>query len=349
MNGKKWIKVWISIIILIISIVGITNYIIDPYHIFKKENEYYKAPIQTRFLKVEYLEENKNKYNSYMMSSSRIGTTSPKVIEKYIKNSKFYNFWLGSANLDDIRIHLEYMLKQNYKIENLYLQIGLDNMYNSNYTESVHPYVVDNSIILFYLNRLFNIDIASIYKKMIAYSKRSFYQLNIKTGVLNYINRDRWISEDHINYIKNEPSFHKLLQPEYRFITKNKVRQNLSIINKLCSDNHINLIIFTTPHHKVKMDQFDTESYLDFLKVISEFNNFYNFSGYNTVTTNNYNYYENNHYLPNVANLIAAKIFNDNSISVPNDFGFYVTKKNIDRYLKKHKLEIENYRKRLKF
>ncbi len=93
------------------------------------------------------------------------------------------------------------------------------------------------------------------------------------------------------------------------------------------------------------MDGFIVDDYLRYLKEISNITDFYDFSGYNTITMNNYNYYESSHYRPLVGAIIAGRIFNDKSIKIPNDFGVFVTKDNITEHLSNLKKQIEIYDK----
>ena len=89
------------------------------------------------------------------------------------------------------------------------------------------------------------------------------------------------------------------------------------------SKEGIKLYLFTTPHNKNMMDTFILNDYHRYLKDIATITSFYDFSGYNSVTNDNTNYYETSHYRPQVGKLIAAKIFNDVNIEVPRDFGVY--------------------------
>lgn len=351
MNAKKWIKVWMIIVISIPTIIGSINYTVDPYYVFHKEDTFYRGPSNIGFIKIEYLNENKDKYNSYMIGSSRIGTTDPKDIEKYIPGSKFYNLFLAGANLNDIRIHLEYMIKEKYPINNLYVQIGIHNMSNCKFNElsksQTHPYVMNTPLIPFYLDRLFSLDYKMYIAKYEDFRGEYIYhhQCNIKNGVFNYINKDRWIKENHDDYVRNEKTFYIKNTRKEVYTERAEVEKNLRIINNICNKNNIKLILFITPHSRIMFDTYDIDSYLEFIKTISKFNTFYNFSGYNSVTTNDYNYYEDSHYLPHVGRLIAARIFKDQTIKVPNDFGVYVTKDNIDEHLKNFKEQIINYDK----
>jgi hypothetical protein len=60
----------------------------------------------------------------------------------------------------------------------------------------------------------------------------------------------------------------------------------------------------------------------------------------NSITTNNYYYHETSHYRLEVGALILARIFNDSSVKVPDNFGVLVTKGNIDQHLADLKAQV---------
>ena len=161
MNKKKLIKIFLLIYILVFAIpfiyIGMVNYIVDPFNIFHTKFLKEQFQMNERFMKIEYLEENKNKYNSYMFGSSRIGTTPPSVIDKYLESAKFYNFTVSSANLYDYLMHLKYFIKSEYPIKNLYLQIDIDNISSysrseSDYLRKLHPFVLEENLEKYYLS-----------------------------------------------------------------------------------------------------------------------------------------------------------------------------------------------------
>jgi hypothetical protein len=345
MTGEKWVRAWAVIMLfLIVPMTGMVNYLIDPYSIFK-DDKVYEGQFDSRFQKIQYLKENNSKYNSYMMSSSRIGTTSPKAIEQYIPGSSFYNFWLGAANLDDVLIHLEYFLKYNYDVKNVYLQIGIHNMNSMNYDDRAHPEVTDESLYLFYLKHLLTFSFDAIKRKVLPIKDNvNLIQMPIEVGTFSFFNRDSLIKNNHAEYIKSEKSFKENNgRRKQSFTEKVKFEMVLSKINILCSENKIKLITFITPHHKVMMDSYKVDDYLDFLRTLAKHNDFYDFSGYNSITMNDYNYYEKSHYLPKIGELISARIFNDTRIDIPHDFGRLVTRENIDDYLDVKKNKLREY------
>ena len=349
MKSTKWIKIFFGLSLFVVLFVGGVNYIVDPFNIFHTKFLKEQFQMNERFMKIEYLEENKNKYNSYMFGSSRIGTTPPNIIDKYFENAKFYNFTVSSANLYDYLMHLKYFIKSEYPIKNLYLQIDIDNISSysrseSDYLRKLHPFVLEENLEKYYLSYLTGFFPFNVKGKIALNLKMDdITEYFIETGIWTRPIKEKKIQENPEKFIKEEISFN--VQNE-RIIKNTQFENNskaLKEIVDLCLENNINLIIFTTPHNKNMMDTFIVEDYLKFLKMISIYTDFYDFTGYNTVTTENINYYESSHYRENVGRLIAAKIFNDKSVEVPEDFGVLVTKDNIDEHLENLRKQIKEY------
>jgi hypothetical protein len=349
MRAKKFIIIVFSFSVFIVGGVGVVNYVVDPFNIFHTKFLKEQFQMNERFMKIEYLEENKNKYNSYMFGSSRIGTTPPSIIDKYLENAKFYNFTISSANLYDYLIHLQYFIKNKYPIKNLYLQIDIDNMASYSRTESdylrkVHPFVLEQSLYKYYLGYLTGLFPFNIKGKIAEnINQKDLVGYYLETGIWTRPLKEKKIQENPERFIKEEISFNvqnKRTVKNTQFENNNKA---LKEIVNLCLKNNINLIVFTTPHNQNMMDTFIIEDYLKFLKMISSHTNFYDFTGYNTITTENINYYESSHYRENVGRLIAARIFNDKSVEVPKDFGVLVTKDNIDQHLENLHQQIKEY------
>jgi hypothetical protein len=338
-------------VMFIFSITASVNYTVDPFDIFHTSILKHQNQLNERFAKVEFLDKNNKKFNSYMFGSSRIGTTFPSTVEQYIPNSKFYNFTVASANLYDYLMHLKYLIKKGYPIDNLYLQLDIENMnqygkFENIYYKKLHPYVLDESLLWFYTQHLIGIFPMNIKGKInknlhFNYDNRTEYFLDI--GMWTKPGKEKHLIEDCKTYIKNEPKFHINYKRNTNYTTSSTSIKALSEIKSICMANGIKLYIFITPHNQNMMDKFVIDDYLKYIKDISKVVDFYDFSGYNSVTTNNCNYYEISHYRPHVGELIAARIFNNRSVDVPNDFGIFVNKNNIHAHLNKLKEEIASY------
>ena len=351
MNSKKWIKVSAFTTLLGFSILMLINYVIDPFNIFQSKILKHDFQVNERFVKVQYLEENHQKFNTYMIGSSRIGTTSPETIEQYLPQANIYNLTLNGATLYDYLMHIRYLIKENYPITTLYMQLDVINMsyygkLESNYLTRMHPYVEDKSLAPFYFDYLsgfFPFNIKNKIAQNIDYTFKTTYVLD--TGIWeNKIDEEK-ISNNCKEYVQNQESFHRNDRPILKYSTKKETVEALTEIVTLCKANNIKLTTFMMPHNKSMMDTFILEDYLKYMKDVANITDFYDFSGYNSVTTNNCNYYERSHYRPLVGALIAARIFDDKKLQVPKDFGRFVNKGNIEKHLKNRKEEILTYRK----
>lgn len=339
---KKFTLLTVTCVLLCYVLLAGLNYAIDPFDVFHTKFLKRQFQMNERFMKVEFLEKNNNKYNSYMLGSSRIGTTNPKDIEKYIPNSKFYNFTISSSTQYDNLIHLQYFLRKGYEVKNLYLQVDIpDNlltykMEDSDFLRKPHPYIFNESLSKYYLQYLTVLPYNNIKGKL---------QLNIQgkdDAVYDLENTGMWfrhykedaIKEDPEKFIKGEPSLNE--NKINRTIKGLKTDENVAAlkeIKNLCDKNNINLYVFIAPHNYNLMNTIQTVSYFDYLKKISDVVDFWDFSGYNSVTLDNKNYYESSHYRGIVGTLISQRIFNDTTVEVPSDFGRFVTKNNIHEHI----------------
>ena len=348
-SAKKWIKYFTIFSLLNFSLLIIVNYVVDPFNIFHTHFLKYKVQENERFVKIEYLEKNHNKFNGYLFGSSRIGTTDPKVVEQYIPNSKFYNMELSSANLYEYNLHLKYFIKKKYPINYLYLQLDLEDIQYYGQSEldvlsKPHPYTVGDSLPLYYFQYLtgfFPINIQEKIKDNLSHHQE--VEHNLTNGIWSVPNKEREISENCEEYVQNVRNFNT---KHYRVLQYGKKNQNIKAIKEivsLCKENHIKLYLFITPHNQNMMDTFYLDDCYSYLQDIAEITEYYDFSGYNSITTNNCNYYEASHYRPLVGKLIASKIFQDKKIAVPNDFGVWVTKSTIKRHIEELKKEYLKY------
>ncbi len=341
MKAKKWFfNILISATILY-GIVLAINIIIDPYGVFRSPVFYLDKGFNERYLKIEWLKENKKYVNSYIFGSSRVGSTFPDTIEQYIPESKFYNMSVIYGNIVDTNKMITYLVTNNFPVKNIYFQIDMNAMSSkipedAYYEKRHNPDVEHTSKLLFYMQHLIIFPWGKMKRKIenhFSDNKSGFYDLE-NTGVMFRLKLDKKIAEDHELYIKNELSFHRRndrvikIEPEdYALVMK-----DLKHLVRLCNENNINLILYTTPLNHQTMDKFDIDSSLTFIKDITKIHDIWYFSGYNSVTLDNHNFYEESHYLYHIPKLIAARIFDDKTVNIPADFGVLLTKKNYQKY-----------------
>ena len=93
-------------------------------------------------------------------------------------------------------------------------------------------------------------------------------------------------------------------------------------------------MIFINPIHKTSYLANNITNFNKFKKELSQFTDYYDFSGLNKITTDNLMYYETSHYRVKVGDMIINEIFNSKHKNYGcNSFGAYVTAYNIDAHL----------------
>lgn len=341
MNAERWLVVVVTVAVMTVGPVPVINYIVDPFNVFQSGWLQHAYQPNERFVKIKYLNSNYAKYDSYMFGSSRMGVNHPKVVEKYLPSTKFYNLMVSGGTQYDNLAHLEHFIKRGFVLKNIYLQIDIDvnmeyyKMDDVDYLFTLHPSVTGESTFLYYLKYLIIRPILNIKKKIAVNLKgideedESIFDF-FSTGTWFRPIKDALIADNQERYIRNEPTLND--NRIFRYIKDDYADPNirdLASIVAMCKEHGINLIVFTTPNNFNVMDKLEVNGYLRFLKKLALVTDYWDFSGYNSVTLDNRYYYEESHYRPVVGEMIAARIFHDRTVNVPVDFGYHVTRTNI--------------------
>ncbi len=342
MSYKKLVVILLCVLYGCLLTIALINIVVDPFYIFRTPFLRTQTQINDRYAKIEYLKNNRGKFNSYLMGSSRLLLTPPNMIEKYISMGKCYNLAIIGATVNEHLLHIKYFIKNGYPVKTLYIDLDIDFMFTvKTHREQdsllrLHPDVSNTSPIEFYWSYLSILPKGDIRRKL----KANFGK---KTRPAAQFGNDGAMPVE--SDVNNGPIFFEDQRVPGNYLIRNKTgKENLALLREivaLCKQHDIHLILFTTPHHKSIMDHFAEEDYISFLRDLSEVAAFWNFSGYNSITTDNKNYFDHSHYKPAVSRLIAARIFNDTTVIVPKDFGALVTQENVDSYLEKVRIIFE--------
>jgi hypothetical protein len=263
------------------------------------------------------------------------------MVEKYVPLGKGYNLATILATVNEHLLHVKYLIKNGYPVKTLYMGLDIDFCFgvkahrDEDYLLKLHPDVSNTNPIRFYWSYLTILPKGDIKRKLRA-------NFGKKRGPNSQFGEDGALTlgseaEDSRVFLDNPRDLKNIIRDKMG-------RDNLEALRELvalCREHHINLIVFTTPHHRIVMDHFLEEDYMAFLRGLSEIAPFWDFSGYNSITTDSKNYLDHSHYNPSVSRLIAARIFDDMTLTVPRDFGVWVTEKNIDSHLQELRVGFE--------
>jgi hypothetical protein len=334
MSYRKLVILIVSVLYACLGSLVLLNVVVDPYEIFRTHFFTKQFQRNDRYSKIELLKTQKRKYDSYIIGSSRMANTSPALLAKYLPGAKVYNLSTIAATPWEHLMHLKYLIQQKYSVKNVYIGLDIDfclqvKMHNEkDLLSQLHPEVLNRSLIGYYWFY------ASAFPRKDIGRQLKLNFLGGKSAIPSS-GDDGALSEE--DFEKAELFFEDPLKDKGKEI-KNEVKdgnvESVKELVALCRQREISLILFITPHSEFFMDRFIPKDYLTCLTELSYITSFWDFSGYNSVTTHRNNYWDASHYKSSVSRMIAARIFNDTGVSVPEDFGAWVTKDNISDRLK---------------
>lgn len=331
--------VWIPLLIF--------NVCIDPYGVFFNCSKHVPVEPNRRYMKMKYILKNPEKFDSFIFGSSRTNSLNP----DKIPTDSYYNMSYAVGLPKDYYHDLLLMSKSGIKIKNLI--IGIDDI-----SLIENPKVPPQDLI-FKTYPVSLIDKISFFKSYILYRPSwLFVDMVFKSNDVSdrrQIFRNGMVSKPELDStILRSPSEHispkRFFKPFSRYRISPDVTQSISEIEKIimfAKANQINLIFYINPIYQVTYLNVNLDKYFYALKKLADITSFYDFSGLNSIAINNMDYYEASHFNEKVGDLILAKIFNQDGFAVPDDFGRFVNKDNVEQQILFHKSLIADYYKSL--
>jgi hypothetical protein len=341
-NIKFNLIVLISLIILLTITISI-NIVVDPFSVFDRPQFYGFNKVkpelkrQERLTKVFYLILNKKKFDTIILGSSRVdyGFDSEYYFKKTGLNS--YNSGIKATGVGD---GLEIVKKLIHKNSNLkQVLIGVDFFAFKKPPE----YLINlkDQMISTKLN-----DFASILLSLDAVEcSINTILYNLKTPNINIYDKNglKIMKNDHNAYNEalyevgaymNDELFYK------NYVPDSKGFNDLKELKSICHKNNIELIVFVNPINVAQLQAIKTsnnwQNYKNWKKNLSYITPYYDFSGFNSVTTEPLNknmkyYIDSNHYLKNTSHLMIDAIINPQKRIFHKDFGIYINSANVEQ------------------
>lgn len=341
---KKFVMCFINLTIFIFVVVVGINYYFDFYAVFNSQKYVYYGNINDRFAKMSYILDNKDKYNSFLWGSSRVQKMNPNILE-----DRCYNMGAEAGLPEDCLRDLNILLKNDLKIKNIYL--GIDNFsYKNNYSYAITalnrtPYSEKSFYNIKYLTKVIlklpELDKIKIYMNLVDDSLGKTYL--VTSGTYNVPDRvEADINSSIDRYVYDNKFNNPTLDQSGEHI--NETINIIKNIKQICDDNNINLVVFFNPVHITSYLKDDIEISNRFKKELANITDFYDFNYINFITVNNYFWYETSHPRYFVCDWQLKVITNQYDEKIPKDFGHLVTKKNVDYYCNKYKIDKENFK-----
>ncbi len=331
-----------STVLLIAVLLGGFNILTDPFGIFGDPlMDWYSYNITNnpRAAKIAYLDKHYEEYDSYIIGCSSTSSFPVDALNEYL-DADFYNLIMYGADMLDVEQTVDYII-ENYIVENIVLNVYIDNgVYYGDepnkYTHSMHPNVDGTSKLNYYsrflfLNPEYGISKIEAYKKR-TWLSQSYNIFDTEMGAYDKRRRDIEPISDMESYYKAYPVFADYPTANYTMPYTDECMASVEKIVKTCEEHSVNLIVVTAPVFSDFMKFFNMDDVKNFYTSLAEVTGFWDFS-YTSISFEPRYFYDSTHFRNNVGYMAAAKMFGDDSLYIPADFGHYVTAENINEYM----------------
>ncbi|KAB8136759.1 polysaccharide deacetylase family protein [Gracilibacillus oryzae] len=345
MKFKKWLMAFIGGLLLIGMLLGGFNMIVDPFGVFGDKVlkwDSYNMVNNPRVAKIAYLDEHHEEYDSYIIGGSKSSSISPELLNKYYGDASFYSMMMYGGDFHDYEKTL-YHLIDNYEVKNIVLHMSLQEIGHfheeaTDFKQSLHAKVTDEPLLPFYLKYLW-LNPAYGYDKLAGFGENAidpmaYSQIIPETGVYNKVERDKEDIDNLDEFWQNNPNFELPIgKVEGQAIDQNV--ESLKRMKEYAEEHGATFTFITGATYKSELQKYNMEELKEYWVKLAEVTDFWDFSGYTSMSNDPRYYYDSMHYRNSVGEMMLGYIYDDPEVYVPEEFGHYTTKDNVEEHIEK--------------
>lgn len=305
------------------------RYIIDPVGLNNKFDLGLKKDIALAYRTQKYVELTNFKPNTLMIGGSRVQYLNTEDVKKYT-NDKVYNLGLQFSTLEEQYYFLKYSL-ENFPIKNVIIGLNLY-PFSQRLEDNKSDFDKDLLIVGFSVfNQIKHYLEVPLFKYLQHSYENQDKEADYKNGSITLHHQNRVIQNNDKELLwKITLEGYKNKYFDYLEWGENSLYYYKKMV-ELCKEYNINLKIFTTAIHSSMFKLLEETEKMDIFYLwkeeLSKITPYWDFMTQNSVSDNEDNYIDPSHLKQELGYLYFARIFDDKSVEVPEDFGIFVEKK----------------------
>lgn len=345
MKFKKWLGAFIGGIVLAGLLLGGFNYVVDPFGVFGDKVlkwHSYNMVNNPRVAKIGYLDQYHDQYDSYIIGGSKSSSISPELLNQYYDDASFYSMMMYGGDFHDYEQTLYYLI-DNYEVKNIVLHMSMHEIGHfheeaTDFKQRLHGKVTGESLLPFYLKYL-TLNPTYGYEKLEGYGKRTvnemeYAQIIPETGVYNKVERDQENIDNLDDFWEQNPNFELPMgKVEDEEIDKNVA--SLERMKEYAESHGATFTFITGAAYESEMKTYNLDDVKTFWLKLADVTDFWDFSGYTSITDEPRYYYDSMHYRNLVGEMMLGYMFDDPDVYVPEGFGHYTTSDNVEEHVEK--------------
>ena len=342
LSSRGWLALFALSVVLLGAGLGLFNFLTDPFGVFGDRVLgwwSYNETNNPRTAKFSYLEQHHEAYDSYIIGCSSTSSFPKEQLDEYF-DASFYNLIMYGADMQDVEQYARYLI-DHYTVKNLVLNVyeGYAQSYgfqNDSLTDAM-PWQADGSSpIPFYARYLFA-NPRYGWEKLKKLGTDSMIQdvhdvFDVESGAYDKSRRD----VEHIgsldSYLAAYPEFLNYPRFDSRLTQMDQCLESVAAIRDLCREAGVNFLVVTPPLYYDYLAQLPRQEVERFYTSLAEITPFWDFSS-SSVSRDPRYFYDTTHFRNCVGKMALARVFGDESVYVPADFGVYVTTDNVAEHM----------------
>lgn len=356
MGGLTRYRWWSVIVLLAIlafcAVVISTNYTVDAYGIHRTDFTKQQQEPNKNYLKIKFLLANKDKYDSFLFGSSRVTG----IDVKKIGIGRFYNMTYSEGLPQEHLNNVRFLLKNGVRMKTI--MIGLDDFsyrvdprtHLNDLLRQPYPDISGKSWLTFYADYYANLKSFTNLLKNSFRAWRGRKEAQARTEDEKIIFHDiydsgRVLCSNCDDEIERDPEAHRKdpkFEKPFHYDGDNLAGALAALreLAGLAKREKIRLILFINPIHRTTYLDTDLPLFFRFKRGLADIADYYDFSGLNTITTDNYYYHETSHYREMVGDMMLKRMFGIPDVPIPSDFGVLVTERNVQEHLRALRMQV---------
>lgn len=329
-------------VLLLTAALPLFNWAVDPFGVFGDrflEWDSYNMTKNPRAAKIAYITEHHKEFDSYIIGCSSTSSYPTEALNRYF-DAKFYNMLMYGADMYDVECESRYIL-ENFECKNLVVNIYIDNAMHYDtekdpLTYSQHVLTEGGNKFEYYLRYLmadtkYAVDKLKSHSEN-TYLKESFDAFNPLDGTYDKRTRDIERIADRESYLEAYPYFANYPQGSHTLSEIERTVASVGRIRQMCEQKGVNFVLVSAPVYYDYFNDFDKQQVSEFYTALANVTPFWDFS-MSSVSYEMRYFYDETHFRNCVGDMALARMFEDDSIWVPDDFGVLVTKENVTKHI----------------
>ena len=343
MSAKKWTITFVSIILVVLAAIAIINYVVDPYGYFDGLdglNEELNDNNYIRVLKAKHIQKYGDQYEGYVIGGSKAGGYTSKIMEE-LDGYNYYNCFITMGNFEEYYIFTKHIIEYSPNVKRIVLNLsGFECLFDvrEGIKQETPAVLSGKSEAVEFVKFLFKnpkLSYDQVFNPEFDYRQNDDGSRNLTGAYEEYLKDPNEYVRNNVIYDLEEDLQIMFDNAETRTFSSfpNDMRYLRQIVD-LCKENDIDLLVINSATPLTSRQSYEGEAYWNFLAQVATVTDFWDFTSYNDINLNPYNFYDDAHPFYEVVELLINTIAGKNSYE---GFGYYVTKDNVYDYLQERR------------